>query len=62
MLECHTLLGETDFLLRIVTSSVEAYEHFFRDHLSQLPAVRETVSSIVLSEIKSTSELPLALV
>jgi len=62
VLECYTLLGETDFLLRIVTSSVEAYEHFFRNHLSQLPAVRETVSSIALSEIKNTSELPLSLV
>ena len=62
VLECYMLLGETDFLLRIVTSSVETYEHFFREHLSQLPAVRETVSSIVLSEIKNTSELPLSLI
>lgn len=62
VLECYTLLGETDFLLRIVTRSVEDYERFFRDHLSQLPAVRETISSIALSEIKSTLELPLNLV
>jgi Lrp/AsnC family transcriptional regulator len=60
VLECHTLLGETDFLLKIVTRSVEAYEHFFREHLSQLPGVRETVSTIVLSEIKNTIELPLS--
>lgn len=61
-LECHTLLDETDFLLRVVTGSVEAYERFFRDHLSQLPAARGTVSSIALSEIKNTSGLPLSLV
>ena len=40
---------------------LEDYERFFRDHLSQLPAVRETISSIALSEIKSTLELPLNL-
>ena len=53
--------GRDRLLLRIVTTSVEAYERFFREHLSQLPAVRETVSSIALSEIKNTVELPLSL-
>ncbi len=61
VLECHTLLGEKDFLLRIVASDVEAYERFFRDKLSQLPAVRETTSAIALSEIKNTTALPLAM-
>lgn len=61
VLDCYTLLGETDFLLRIVTSDVESYERFFRDKLSQLPAVRETTSAIVLSEIKNTTALPLTM-
>ncbi|HYF53091.1 MAG TPA: Lrp/AsnC family transcriptional regulator [Salinarimonas sp.] len=61
VLECYTLLGETDYLLKIVVPDVEAYERFFREHLSQMPAVRETNSSIVLSEIKVKTELPLSL-
>ena len=59
VVECHTLMGQTDYLLKIIVPSVEAYEKFFREKLSQLPAVRETNSAIALSEIKNTTALPL---
>lgn len=58
VLECYVLMGDTDFLLRIVTESVEAYERFFFEHLSGLPGVQEIKSTIALSEIKATTELP----
>ena len=57
--ECYTLTGEMDFLLRIVTEDVPAYERFFFDTLSQLPGVGEVHSSIVMSEIKRTTAYPL---
>ena len=57
--ECYTLMGEMDFLLRIVTEDVQAYERFFFDNLSQLPGVGEVHSSIVMSEIKRTTAYPL---
>lgn len=59
VLECYVLMGPVDFLVRIVAKDVEAYERFFFDHLSQLPGVQEINSIIALSEIKSTTELPL---
>ena len=59
MQECYTLTGEMDFLLRIVTEDVPAYERFFFDTLSQLPGVGEVHSSIVMSEIKRTTAYPL---
>lgn len=59
VVECYTLLGPTDYLLKIVVPTVEAYEEFFRNKLSQLPAVRETNSAIALSEIKNTTALPI---
>jgi Lrp/AsnC family transcriptional regulator len=34
VLDCYSLLGDKDFLLRIVVPSIEAYEAFFLDHLS----------------------------
>ena len=37
ILECYTLMGETDFLLRIVCPDIKAYEAFFLDHLSRFP-------------------------
>jgi Lrp/AsnC family transcriptional regulator len=57
--ECYVMMGRSDFLLRIVTSSVEAYEDFFRKHLSQLPGVQDINSQVALSEVKYTTELPL---
>lgn len=59
VLECHVLMGNVDFLLRIVTRDVEAYERFFFERLSQLPMVQEVNSMIALSQIKSTTVLPI---
>lgn len=58
VLECYVLMGPVDFLLRIVARDIEAYERFFFDKLSALPGVQEINSTIALSEIKSTTALP----
>ena len=60
VLECYTLMGDTDFLLRIVVRDIKAYEAFFLDHLSRLPGVESVHSSIALSAIKETTALPLS--
>ena len=60
ILECYTLMGETDFLLRIVCRDIKAYEAFFLDHLSRFPGVQSVHSSIALAVIKETTALPLA--
>ena len=52
---CHTLMGEMDFMVKIVTEDVAAYERFFFNHLSQLPGVQEVHSNIAMSEIKATT-------
>lgn len=59
VLDCYVLMGNVDFLLRIVTADIDTYERFFFDKLSTLPGVREITSSIALSEIKHTTVLPL---
>ena len=61
VVECHTLLGETDYLLRVITRDAASYEAFFRKHLTQVAAVQFTNSSMTISEVKSTTELPLSL-
>jgi Lrp/AsnC family transcriptional regulator len=61
ILECYTLMGETDFLLRIVCRDIKAYEAFFLDHLSRFPGVQSVNSSIALAVIKETTALPLHL-
>nr|WP_047168492.1 Lrp/AsnC family transcriptional regulator [Sphingomonas sp. Y57] len=59
VLDCYVTMGPTDFLLRIVAADIDAYERFFFDKLSRVPGVQEINSIVALSEIKSTTELPL---
>ena len=59
VIECYKLMGAADHVLKIVAPSVEAYEKFFRERLSQLPALREANSAIALSEVKCTTALPI---
>jgi Lrp/AsnC family transcriptional regulator len=58
VLECHVLMGSVDFMLRVVAADIEAYERFFFEKLSRLPGVQEINSTVALSEIKSTTALP----
>jgi Lrp/AsnC family transcriptional regulator len=60
VLDCFVLLGSVDFMLRIVAHDIEAYERFFFEKLSKVPGVQEINSMVALSEIKSTTALPIA--
>jgi len=59
VLECFVLMGSVDFMLRIVAQDIEAYEQFFFEKLSRVPGVQEINSMVALSEIKSTTQLPI---
>ena len=59
VLECHVVLGNFDFLLKVVTADTAAYERFFFERLSRLPMVQEVNSMIAMSQIKGTTALPL---
>ena len=59
VIECHVLMGAFDLLIRVVAADVDAYQAFFFEKLSRLPGVQEVNSVFSLSEIKSTTALPL---
>lgn len=59
VVECYTMSGEMDFLIRIVARDIEAYERFLRATLLQMPSVQEVHSHIALSQVKFTTALPL---
>jgi Lrp/AsnC family transcriptional regulator len=61
VVECHMLMGDVDFMLRVVTRDVASYERFLRQTLAPIPGVRDITSTIALSAVKSTTELPLEL-
>jgi Lrp/AsnC family transcriptional regulator len=59
VLDCYTTMGEWDFMLRVVTRDIKAYEAFYLDHLSKLPNVQTINSSVTVTVIKETTALPL---
>jgi Lrp/AsnC family transcriptional regulator len=59
VLEAYATLGSFDFLLRIVTRDVKAYEEFVYGRLSSVPTVQEINSTLALSVIKATTALPI---
>jgi Lrp/AsnC family transcriptional regulator len=60
VLECYTVTGEWDFLLKIVTRNIKAFEAFYLDYLSRIPSVQSVNSSVAVTVIKESTALPLA--
>ena len=59
VVECYSVSGENDFLLRIVVPSVTAYEQLLKETLVHLPEVGNLTSTFALRQVKYTTELPL---
>ena len=59
VMECYTVAGEVDFLLRVATHDMHSYERFLRDDLLQLPSVAEVHSLIAITQVKYTTAVPL---
>ncbi len=58
VLECHATSGDYDYLLKIVTRDMPAYNRFVSDKLLKLPAIRAINSSFSLNCKKNTTHLP----
>ena len=59
VLECYTMAGTWDYMLKIVTRDIRHYEVFVRNTLTANPSVRELHSHMAVTEIKNVTELPL---
>ncbi len=59
ILQCYTMSGEQDYLLRVVAGSIKAYERLLKKDLLSLPFVGTLNSSFAMSEIKNTTILPI---
>ena len=57
--QLYSTTGEADYILKVVVSDIQAYEAFLKQHLFRLPAVVNVRSSVVLSELKNDTALPL---
>ncbi len=59
IVECYSITGEKDYLLRIVVGSVEAYEQLLKQTLVHLPNVSSVNSVFALKQVKYQTELPI---
>ena len=59
IVECFSMSGESDYLLRVLVRSVEQYESFLKKVLLHLPGVASIHSNFALKAVKSTTRLPL---
>ena len=59
VMECYLMTGDADYLLRVVTADLAAYERFLIDHLTRVPGVASIKSSFSLKQVKYRTALPL---
>ncbi|NCF19796.1 MAG: winged helix-turn-helix transcriptional regulator [Haliea sp.] len=59
VMECYTMTGIWDYMLKIVTRDIRHYEVFVRNTLTASPSIRELHSHMAVTEIKNSTELPL---
>jgi Lrp/AsnC family transcriptional regulator, leucine-responsive regulatory protein len=59
VLECHHITGEYDYLLKVVLRNRKDLERFAVDRLTPIPGVARIHTSLVFTEVKSTTALPL---
>jgi Lrp/AsnC family transcriptional regulator len=58
IVECFSMSGESDYILRIVIADINAYEKFLKKVLLHLPGVASVNSSFALKCVKLTTHLP----
>jgi len=59
VLECHAVVGDADYLLRIVAPDLNALSSFVMKRLMHVPGVDSVRSNIVLTTFKRNGPLPL---
>ncbi len=58
ILECFSVSGEDDYLLKVVAHDLKTLSNFLTDHLMQVSGIDDVRSMICLEEIKSAAPLP----
>ena len=58
VVECVSLTGEMDYLLRVVVADMQHYSRFIMDTLLKHPSVQDCKTSFVLDRVKTTTAVP----
>jgi DNA-binding Lrp family transcriptional regulator len=58
VVECMTVLGDWDYVLTVVARDMEDYQRILLDRLAKLPGVANYKSTLIVREVKRSTELP----
>ena len=59
ILECYSITGEEDYLLKVAVKDVAAYEDFMLHRLAKISAISRIKSFVVLSTVKYNTKIPI---
>ena len=60
IVEAARMMGQPDYLLRVVAADADAFEVLYMDVLATLPHVQTLTSQLAMKVVKRTTELPIA--
>ena len=58
VVEVHRMAGDIDYMLRVVTHDIPAYDRFYKRLIASVP-IKNVSSRFSMERVKSTTELPL---
>ncbi len=59
IIEAARMMGQPDYLLRVVTADAQEFEAFYIDTLAGLPHIQTLTSQLAMKIVKRITELPL---
>ncbi|WP_077921898.1 Lrp/AsnC family transcriptional regulator [Spirosoma sp. 209] len=60
VLECNRVSGTFDYLLKIISRDMDAYNRFYQERLSVIPGMLHISSFFVMDEVKNSTVIPVA--
>ncbi|MGW1727907.1 Lrp/AsnC family transcriptional regulator [Streptomyces sp. NPDC002306] len=58
VIQAQRLFGEPDYLLRVATADLTAYQHLYDERLAKLPGVQRLTSTLVMKNVVQDRPLP----
>ena len=59
ILECHTVFGELDVLIKVIAASLTDYQNFIFNTILKLPGVIDIQSTATVNEVKHSTAIPI---
>lgn len=59
VMECYLMTGEADYLLRVITPDLAAYQRFLVEHLARIPGIANIKSNFALKQVQYRTAIPL---